>query len=238
MRIDSLRGEDMNLNSWKKLSVFMFFTILCYGLAVKSQKLIPTTAKVYSNKTVIIDAGHGIPDNGASSSNGISENEINLKISRKLKKLLTKTKVKVIMTRKDLNSLSNSKTNNKSDDLKKRTEIRDNNDGDLFLSIHLNHFTDPQYSGAQVFYNNSNPENKILAESVQKNLINLLDANNKRKAIVSNDIYILKNAKIPSVLVECGFLSNPGEAVRLSSEKYQEKIAIALYSGICEYFSK
>ena len=228
----------MNLNPWKKLSVFLFFTILCYGLAVKSQKLIPTTGKVYSNKTVIIDAGHGIPDNGASSPSGISENEINLKISKKLKKLLIKANIKVIMTRKDLNSLSNSKTNNKSTDLKMRTEIRDNNGGDLFLSIHLNHFTDPQYSGAQVFYNNSNPQNKVLAESVQKNLINLLDTNNQRKAIVSNNIFVLKNAKIPSILVECGFLSNPDEAVQLSTEKYQEQIAVALYSGICEYFSK
>lgn len=228
----------MKTRIWIKSAVFLFFIILCYGLMIKSQKLIPINAKKYSNKTVIIDAGHGIPDNGASSPEGIKENEINLKISKKLKKLLAKSKIRVIMTRKDLYSLSDSKSNNKREDLKKRTEIRDKKKADLFLSIHLNHFSDPKYSGAQVFYNDSNYESRLLAETIQKNLITLLNPNNKRQAMVSNDIFILKNSKKPSILVECGFLSNPDEAKLLSDEKYQEKIAKALYTGICEYFSK
>ncbi len=223
---------------WLRTSAFLFVFILIYGLYTKSQTLIPSSAKVFRKKTVVIDAGHGFPDNGAVSESGIYENEINLEIAKKLEKQLKKAGMTVIMTRKDSNSLSTSKTNNKREDLNKRVGIRDSSDADLFVSIHLNHFSDSRYSGAQVFYGSGNEESELAAGILQSNLIKLVDPNNKRTPMKSDGIYIIKNTKIPSVLVECGFLSNPNEAKLLNTSEYQKKLSSALYCGICEYLEK
>lgn len=223
---------------WLRASAFLFVFILIYGLYTKSQTLIPSSTKISQKKTVVIDAGHGFPDNGAVSESGIYENEINLEIAKNLEKKLKKAGMTVIMTRKDSNSLSNSKTNNKREDLNKRVSIRDASNADLFVSIHLNHFSDAKYSGAQVFYGGGNEESETAANILQSNLIKIVDPNNKRTPMKSDNIYIIKNTKIPSVLVECGFLSNPTEAKLLSTSEYQKKISTALYCGICEYLKK
>ncbi len=212
------------------------FSIIAVVLICQSGIIIPVSSADPSQKTVIIDAGHGFPDGGTVSQSGIKESEINLQIAKKLKKLLSKNKVKVIMTRNDKNSLSTSETNNKRDDLNKRTHIRESSDADLFISIHLNHFGESKYRGAQVFYSENNPENKELAQSIQTKLIELADPENTRSIKSTNSIFILKNSSIPSALAECGFLSNPEEALLLSTPEYQDKIAKALYHGIMDYF--
>ena len=214
------------------------FLIIAVVMTCRSGVFIPTASSNLSQKTVIIDAGHGFPDGGTVSKSGIKESEINLEIAKKLKKLLSKNKVKVIMTRNDKNSLSTSETNNKRDDLNKRCHIRENSNADLFISIHLNHFGESKYRGAQVFYSENNPENKLLAECIQTKLIELADPENTRSIKSTSSIYILKNSSIPSALAECGFLSNPEEALLLSSPKYQDKIAKALYHGIMDYFER
>ena len=194
-----------------------------------------TTSSSISGTVVVIDAGHGIPDNGACSENGIYENEINLKIAKKLKSLLKRNKVNVIMTRNNMHSLSNSKTNNKRDDLRKRVEIRDNSDADIFISIHLNHFNESKYYGAQVFYSPDNEKSMLLAKNIQSKLIELADPTNTRNIKSGSGIYILKDSKIPAVLVECGFLSNANEAEKLATDEYQDKIAWSVYTGLCKY---
>ncbi len=226
----------MNKKFFLKFSFVCFLFLLCFGFAIKARMLVPVSTTPLTQKTIIIDAGHGLPDNGASSKSGTYESEINLKIAKKLKKLLKKGKVNVIMTREDENSLSTSQTNNKRDDLQKRVNIRDTSDADIFLSIHLNHFSQPQYSGAQVFYSAGNPESEMLANTIQKNLIELVDPENTRSSKASGDIFVLKNSSIPCVLVECGFLSNEREAKLLEDDSYQNRIAWAIYSGICEYY--
>ncbi len=220
------------------LSFLLFVFMLGYGLVMKARTLVPASTVPLTKKTIIIDAGHGIPDKGAASASGIYESDINLKIAMKLKKLLQKSKVNVIMTREDENSLSDSKTNNKRDDLAKRVKVIKESDADLFISIHLNHFSEPKYSGAQVFYNDCNTENEILAKSIQESLVKLADPENTRDVKVSNDIFILKNSGIPSVLTECGFLSNPEEAELMNTKEYQDKLAWAIYCGVCDYFDK
>ena len=197
-----------------------------------------TSSTSLKKLTIIIDAGHGYPDSGASSSNNIYEKDLNLEISKKIKKELEKYGVTVIMTRKTDNSLSTSKTNNKKDDLNKRCEIRNNSNADLFISIHMNHFDNSKYTGAQVFYNNSSKNNELLAKYIQNNLIKYADPTNNRKIKKDNTIYILKNSKIPSVLIECGFLSNIWEANKLNEERYQNTIAKSIVKGIIEYNSK
>lgn len=101
----------------------------------------------------------------------------------------------------------------------------------------MNKFENPKYSGAQVFYSQNSEDSKKLGELIQASLINNLDNNNNRVAKKNETgIYILKNAKVPAALVECGFLSNPEELKNLTDEEYQKKLAEAIYTGICEYF--
>lgn len=219
-----------------KLAVSALIIVAAFVLMIHTNHIIPTNSIPIAKKTIILDAGHGFPDSGASAASGTAEKDINLNIAKKLEKILKKNDAKVIMTRSDDNSLSDSKTNNKRDDLNKRRNIRDNSKADIFVSIHMNHFDDPKYYGAQVFYSESTEENKKLAECIQENMVKLADPSNNRQVKSSNDIFVLKNAQIPSVLIECGFLSNPAEAEKLSDSKYQEKLAWAIYCGISDFF--
>lgn len=213
-------------------SIVLIFLFIAFHI----QSITTVSTSALSGKTVIIDAGHGLPDSGAISQSGLKESEINLEISKLLQKQLEKVKVKVIMTRSDENSLSTNKQNNKRDDMQKRIQIRDKKNADLFVSIHLNHFSQSQYSGAQTFYCQSHPESKALAQCIQNKLIELVDPQNTREIKGSDSIFVIRNPKIPSVLVECGFLSNPEESELLSQKDYQKKIVWAIYCGICDYF--
>ncbi len=224
----------------RKILWILIISFICIELVTLFSKtnVLHTFSNSLAGTTIVIDPGHGHPDAGASSSNNIQEKNINLKIALKLKKNLESAGAKVILTRKDDNSLSRSKTNNKKDDLNKRVEIRDKSNASLFISIHMNYYENSKYSGAQVFYSNSNKENKILAESIQSKLISDADPLNKRKIKNDNNIYVLKGSRIPAVLVECGFLSNVNEANKLNTKKYQKKVADAIFKGIIEYLNK
>ena len=199
-----------------------------------------TTASVPVNKKIIvIDAGHGTPDGGAVADDGTLEKDINLDVANRLYKLLEKTGAYVIMTRLDDNAVTDDLDAKireiKRRDLKNRRDIRDNSDADLFVSIHMNKFEQPEYYGAQVFYSETPPESKILAESIQGELITLADPSNTRSAKKAEGIFVLQNSKIPSVLIECGFLSNPAEMEKLKSDEYRDTLAWATYCGIVKY---
>ena len=194
---------------------------------------VPTIATKATNRTIIIDAGHGGGDPGAIGISGSLEKEINLNISLKLQKLIEQNGGIVLMTRADDNGLGNSKR----EDMKVRKKLREENSGDIFISIHLNSFPQESCQGAQTFYAN-NDESKNLAEKIQKNMVKYLDENNTRIAKRLTDVYLLKNVNIPSVIVECGFLSNSREEELLKSEDYQDKIAFSIYAGILEYFGE
>lgn len=224
--------ENKSLSLLKYLSILILVLSLFTLFYTKAQY---TMSQNLLDTIIIIDAGHGYPDGGTSSKSGIQEHKINLEIAKKLKKILIKNGATVVMTRNDEHSLSDSKTNNKREDLNKRVKIRDNSGGSIFISIHLNHFSDSKYSGAQVFYNTNSVSSKLLAETIQESLIKNVDTSNSRKAKGDNTIFVLKNSKIPSILVECGFLSNIEEAEKLSDSKYQKKLANAIYKGIEEY---
>lgn len=199
-----------------------------------------TTSGIPVNKKIIvIDAGHGTPDGGAVASDGTEEKDINLDVANRLYKLLEKTGAYVIMTRLDDNAVTDDLDTKireiKRRDLKNRRDIRDTSDADLFVSIHMNKFEQPQYYGAQVFYSETPPESKKLAENIQNELITLADPSNTRSVKKAEGIFILQNSKIPSVLVECGFLSNPAELEKLKTDEYRDTLAWAIYCGIVKY---
>lgn len=185
------------------------------------------------NRKVVLDAGHGGPDGGKTGVNGAVEKELNLSVAEKIKKLLEKEKIEVIMTRKDDGWLAETRIG----DLKERVRIMNESDADLAVSIHQNSYHEENVSGAQVFYYTTSEEGKTAAEILQNALLEV-DPENKKREKSNNTYYILKKTEIPTVIVECGFLSNYAEAEKLSDEAYQEKIAQAVVKGIKSFFLK
>lgn len=192
-----------------------------------------------NQKIILIDPGHGGIDGGAVAKDGTLEKDINLKISLKLKADLEKLNYKVVMTREEDKGLySNSGTirNKKVEDLNNRLKMKQETGCDLFVSIHLNMFTQSQYYGAQVWYSTV-PESKTLGELIQEGLRRDLDPNNNRMAKNAGSSYkVLKNDGIPSVIVECGFISNPQEEAKLKEDSYQDKIAASITNSINMFY--
>lgn len=222
--------------------VCLFFSV--YGIITiiqKQEKTISTNATPITNKTVIIDAGHGKPDEGAVGFNGTTEQAINLKIALKLQKLVEQSGGKVILTRSDENGIYSNDVKGirkwKISDTKNRVSIGNNSNADIFVSIHLNKFPPSEiYNGWQVFFQKDNLDSQKLANSIQDNLNKNIEKENNRKIMPISNIYIMDNVKIPSVIAECGFLSNKEECEALKTEAYQNKVVWGIYLGIQEYF--
>ncbi len=193
-------------------------------------------------RTIIIDAGHGAPDGGAVGTSGVLEKDLNLAVAKALQKFLEAGGTQVILTRSDDNGIydvSGSIKSKKVSDIKNREKLMQESDADAFISIHMNKFPQKQYSGPQVFYSVNNENSKTLAECVQHNLITVLSPKSERETKEAYDsIYLLKNATVPAILIECGFLSNAEEEKKLTDEKYQKQIAWAIYCGIIQYFDE
>lgn len=228
----------------KRLAILACAIILGIGIpmfSIINTPSIETMAIPVTNKTIILDAGHGTPDEGASSANGVTESSINLAITLKLKKLLENVGVNVILTRSDENGIYESSAKSirekKVSDLKKRVEIGNNSDASMFISIHLNKINESQYYGWQSFFKKSSEDSERLAKSIQNKLNETIQRNNKREALVLNDVYIIEHVKVPISIIECGFLSNPEEEKLLQTDEYQNQLALGIFMGIVEYFS-
>ncbi|MEG1743227.1 MAG: N-acetylmuramoyl-L-alanine amidase, partial [Clostridia bacterium] len=186
--------------------------------------------------TIIIDAGHGGEDPGAVA-NGISEKNINLAISKKLKDFFSMTDINVVLTRIDDKLLykSGEESKKKFYDLRNRLNISNEYPDSIFVSIHCNKFPIEKYNGLQVFYSLSNEKSLLLADSVQK-LSKLVMPLNNREIKMGNNIFILEQILTPAIFVECGFISNLEESIRLSTDEYQNKLSFSIYCGIVNYF--
>ncbi|HHT50368.1 MAG TPA: N-acetylmuramoyl-L-alanine amidase CwlD [Eubacteriaceae bacterium] len=193
------------------------------------------------NKVIIIDPGHGGVDPGKVGSQGELEKDLNLKIAQKLAYYIEESGGVAILTRNEDKGLyteeSKKLREKKIEDLRNRRKLIQESNGDILISIHLNSFPSPKYYGAQTFYLEGDKESQVLAENIQKELRNILNRGNHREIKPTDSYYILKENGIPSILVEGGFLSNPEEERLLNDEKYQNKIAWAIYSGIMSYYS-
>lgn len=223
--------------------IIIIILIIVVGfLSVEKQESKQVFYLPITNKIIAIDPGHGGPDPGKVSKSGLMEDELNLEIALNLKRLIEQSGGIVIMTRETEDGLHSplSKTlrEMKREDLHKRKEIVDENESHIFISIHLNSFTKPNYHGAQTFYKKDSQEGEKLALIIQESLKNILDPDNHREPQDRDDIFLLNEIEIPSVLIECGFLSNEREAQLLADELYQEKIAWSIYIGIMNYFNQ
>lgn len=196
-------------------------------------RVIPTASVPAGNgRILILDAGHGGEDGGASSASGDKESDINLNVVLKLEALMAFLGVETHLTRRDDSSLHSSGAQTirekKVSDLKNRVSMVNSMSDVFFISVHQNYFTDSRYSGAQVFYNGGDVSRQW-GEETQLVLRQVLDPGNDRVAKpIPNGIYLFEHISCPSILVECGFLSNGEEASLLLTDAYQRKIALAL----------
>lgn len=219
------------------ISVFVYF--FNFGF---NNKTIQTVSLPVSNKVVVLDAGHGGEDAGASSLNGTTEADTNLKIVLKVQNLLEQSGCTVILTRHDENAIYDidAKTlrEKKVSDIKNRVKIGNSSSANIFVSVHLNKIPQSQYYGWQTFYKNGNEDSKKLATCLQNNLNEAIQKENKRVPLKIDNIFIMKNVEIPTSIVECGFLSNPEEEKQLLEDDYQNRIAWGIYNGILSYFAE
>jgi N-acetylmuramoyl-L-alanine amidase len=225
-----------NIYLYTIIIAFLTSGILLFSFKNKIATVFSTSI---TNKVIIIDAGHGGVDSGAISNDAI-EKELNLQIATKLQAFLEEGGATVVLTRNEDKSLQNPNRNKKisakKSDLLERKRIMDESNADIFVSIHMNKYINSCYKGSQVFYSN-NANSKILGETIQTSLAETFKDNNNRKSKqLTEGVFLLKKATIPSVIVECGFLSNPDEAKKLKNEIYQRKIAWAINLGIMNYF--
>lgn len=171
---------------------------------------------------------------------GTTEAQTNLKIALKLQNLLEQSGSTVILTRSDENAIYDidSKTlrEKKISDIHNRVKIGNESSADIFVSIHLNKIPQSQYDGWQTFYKPNDEKSIKLAKSVQSNLNEAIQRENKRVSMKLDTVYIMKHVDIPITIIECGFLSNPEEEKLLLTDKYQDKLAWGIYNGIIDYF--
>ena len=206
--------------------LFTFFICVLVLYAYKVEASLPLMGKV-----IVVDAGHGKEDPGTSVGN-LYEKDINLNISLYLEKELSKKGASVILTRDGDYDLSTpNATYRKRSDFDNRIKLINESNANMYVSIHVNFYSDQSYKGPQIFYTK---ENKQIASAIQEVMNKGLNGNREIKPMP--DIYMYKRLKIPGVLIECGFLSNYEERSLLKTKEYQQKVAQSITEGVIEYF--
>lgn len=200
--------------------------VLIYGSHSISRQVVSDQVVAVKQK-VVIDPGHGGSDPGKIGRNEVKEKEINLLIAEKVKDELEKRGIEVVMTRKEDRGLENSKVA----DMKARVKLINESQARFAVSIHQNSYEDERIKGAQVFYYQHSKEGERLATIMQESLLQL-DQGNHRKAKGNETYYLLRRTQIPTIIVECGFLTNPEEAEFLMEEAYQDRLAKSISDGV------
>lgn len=190
-----------------------------------------------SRSTLVLDAGHGGIDGGAISDTGLKESDINLQIALKTEALAHFLGVDTVMTRETDTDNSENKAYSEHDNLVKRAELANSTENAVLISIHQNKFPSAVVSGAEVMYSD-NDDSKALGLLTQDNLVALLDTSNRRVARPApKELLLTSSVECPTILVECGFMSNPQEAQKLASNVYQLKIAAILAGSYIQYLN-
>ena len=185
---------------------------------------------------VVLDAGHGGKDPGKIAVDETLEKDINLALVQRLEILLSNKDIQVVLTRDSDDSLSDGFSGGtKREDMNHRLNIIEKADADLTVSIHQNSYTDSSACGPQVFYYSKSSQGKEFAEVMQQSLNDTLCPSSPRAAKANDEYFMLKKTPTPTIIVECGFLSNPTETALLNNEAYRDLIVRAIYLGICDY---
>ncbi len=211
-------------------ALFAFVTIYVSGTSTFA-----TFIKKKAKAVIVIDVGHGGKDPGKVSVDGIKEKDVNLEIAKYLKAYLIAQDYTVYLDRETDCDLSDPGVSNvKTSDMKNRIRFFEEKSADYVISIHQNSYPDASSHGAQVFYYRDSDLGKEMACAIQEALLSF-DTTNKREAKGSNDYYILRKSSVPTVIVECGFLSNPTETSNLADSNYQKELADSVCKGFCKF---
>lgn len=224
---------------WGLMSLILVVSIVT-PIALSESGVKETIGGDIIYRKIIVDAGHGEPDGGAVSSDGVKESDLNLQIAKKLEKVLRDNNFDVIMTRSDKNNISGLNDDStiksiKSKDLINRVNLANSSGAEFMISIHMNKYEDPKYYGWQTFYSKNSASGEALAKAIQEGIKETTGIANKREALKIEGIKIVDKTMIPVVIVECGFLSNPDECAKLQNDEYQNQIVNGIMLGIESY---
>lgn len=218
--------------------VYLYVAAFFLGLAALARHSVEAVsgfAPLPGSSVLVIDAGHGGEDGGTTGASGSAEDEVNLAIARRLEAMLTLMGCQTRMTRTTTESLATEGETiraRKQSDLRKRVELVNGYPDAILISIHQNHFPDPQYGGAQVFCTKDAGE---LAKAMQSALTDTLTPHSRRQPKVARGIYLMEHIACPGLLVECGFLSNPAEEQKLCSPEYQKHLAAVIAAVLARF---
>lgn len=224
------------------LPVYTVILVLLLSLTIGGNRVITVISEnspVDIKKFIVVDAGHGGVDGGATSCTGVLESQFNLEIAQKLNDLLNLLGIHTIMIRDtDRSVYTEGETiaQKKVSDLKERVRIVNSTENGLLVSIHQNLFSDGKYSGAQVFYAPTEGS-QLLARSMQNAFIHTINPTSHRQEKKADSIYLMQHIKHTGVLVECGFLSNPQEEYLLRTKEYQQKVCVVIACSVSNFLS-
>lgn len=245
----------MKKNKWVELCMVLMLLLAVYLLSrqaairvanmksidqsmqtTEEQESSEIAAKKQKEYTIMVDPGHGGADPGKVGINQALEKDINLSIAHKLRKLLEKEGIHVVMTREqDAGLYDENAGSKKAQDMKRRCALIEETAPIFTVSIHQNSYHEEYVNGAQVFYYTYSDEGKKIAECLQQQLIDDIDPSNTRAAKANDTYYLLIHTSTPTVIVECGFLSNSKEADLLTQDSYQDKMAQSICAGVVKY---
>ena len=218
------------------MNKFKLIIIICLFISIVSISKVYAIVNSYTllGKTIYLDPGHGGRDSGATYKD-IYEKDINLIMCKKIEKYLVSKGATVYLTRESDIDLSTTTVNKKRSDLTNRAKLINKSNANMYISIHLNYIANSKWKGLQIFYNNKNEENEIIANQLTSYLKET--SSNIRDPKKENMYYMYKQITVPGVLIELGFLSNPNDRYRLTREEYQDKLAIFISNAIEKYFT-
>ena len=183
--------------------------------------------------TVVIDAGHGGIDGGVVGVDGVKESTLNLAYAKELGGVFERSGFNVVYTRKTEGGLYGLPSKGfKLRDMKARKAVIDDARPNLVISVHMNKFSQSYRQGPQVFYQEGKENGQVLAQSLQR-VFN--DYTGNSHEAIAGDYYMCREIDCPSVIVECGFLSNADECARLQTDAYREQICNYIFSGVMLY---
>ena len=220
-----------------KFSVIILLTVVVFGImSVCFEKFFASLSNIPTLPyTIVLDAGHGGRDGGCVGTNGTLEKNLNLEYTYSLKEKLVKAGYKVVLTRKNDDGLYNSfDKNKKTSDMIKRMNIIKENNPSLVISIHMNSFSDKTIKGSMTYHKIDDQASINCANLIQQSINSSFPTH--QKTTKKGDFYMLNCSYYTSVLIECGYLSNPEEEMFLNSKEYKEKFTQAIFNGILLYF--
>ncbi|MCI8331492.1 MAG: hypothetical protein HFE78_01510 [Clostridiales bacterium] len=219
--------------------IILYVICAAFHPSITPQTLLYASSDSIEKQIIVIDPGHGGEDGGAVGADGTLEKELNLAIAENVAHMLKYSGFHVILTREDDIMLTDGKPGKKKQaDLRERLRIAEQANENILVSIHMNKFPDQRVHGLQVYYSKNQPFSQELAQAVQQTVTDTIEHDNRRPIKeATSAIYVLHNAKIPAILIECGFLSNPSDLSRLQDENYQKQLSCAISAALINCLS-